>query len=263
MTRPATATAAIGACARGQLRAASIAAPAGRLRARMARQAAASRKKGCGADDEHVREVVAVGANLDEIHCPADAARGGPVVHSQAVEQVAAPSADHQGTAHCDSGQAPPTAQDGYSDAQQPEVEHVEQRTRDGLGIPAADRGSGKQIAARVDMCRGDVPPGPPFGRLVHHDDRRQRSEHQQPLPEPVLVFHLTHSARRGRDPVLAGAFPQLYGRGRQASACRLDGPAVMRRGGVTHACPPPGRQAPAGPGRLPVVLSPLPVIPL
>ena len=71
---------------------------------------------------------------------------------SEPVQEVAAPSADHQGAGNADDGGHPAARQERYGDAQQPEVQQVEQRACDPAGIPRADRGPDEHVAAGVDL---------------------------------------------------------------------------------------------------------------
>ncbi len=66
---------------------------------------------------------------------------------SQSVQQVAAPSADHQGAGNADGGRHPPAREGRDGNAQQAEVKQVKQRARDRAGVPSADRGPDEDVA--------------------------------------------------------------------------------------------------------------------
>ena len=148
------------------------------------------------ADDEEVRDVDVVVADVNEVDRAADAARCGDVVHAQAVEQVADPAADRQRRGHPEDRREPATQQNLHGDGQHRGAQEVEQRTRDGIGVPPSDSGADERIAAEVDVCGRSVPPGPPLRSLIQHED-----ECQQDTDGPLWS-------------VRAFAFPAEQGRG-------------------------------------------------
>jgi hypothetical protein len=64
---------------------------------------------------------------------------------------------------------------------------------------------SDEEIAARVDLRPGDLPPGPPLGCLIQRDDRRQQSEHHGPWSASAFASYVEGRIRCSPR-VLAGA---------------------------------------------------------
>jgi hypothetical protein len=137
-------------------------------------------------DDEEIRDVIEGAADVDEVHDAADAARSGQVVHPQPVQQVAAPSAGHQRAGDDDGGRRPAARQDRHGDAQQDEVEDVEQGAGERADVPSADRASDDDVAARVHPGPRKMPPGPPLDRLIRHDHDGEQGQDQNALSSSV-----------------------------------------------------------------------------